>query len=71
MENRKVLKKRVQDLYSLRSAVSHGGRKEILESDVKELNKIVRMLIMIMIKRKDEFKSQKELLSWIEEQKLS
>lgn len=71
VENRKVLKKKVQDLYSLRSAVSHGGRKEILESDVKELNKIVRMLIMIMIERKDEFKSQNELLSWIEVQKLS
>ncbi|MBE7549350.1 MAG: hypothetical protein HS127_20230 [Planctomycetia bacterium] len=71
VENRIALKKEIQKLYGLRSAVSHGGKKEILESDVKELNKIVRRLIMNMIRRIDEFKSQKELLSWIEEQKLS
>lgn len=70
-EKRKVLKEKVKDIYKLRSAVSHGGKKEILESDVKELNKIVRKLIVIMIKRKDEFKSQKEVLNWIEGQKLS
>lgn len=69
VENRKILKKKVQEIYRLRSAVSHGGKKEIFESDVKELREISRTLIMTMIKRKDEFKSQKELLNWIEEQK--
>ena len=69
VENRKILKRRVHKKYKLRSAVSHGGRKEIFESDVKELRKITRTLIKTMIKRKDEFKSQEELLNWIEEQK--
>ena len=69
-EDRITLKKKVQEIYRSRSAVSHGGKKEIFESDVKELEEISRTLIKTMIKRKDEFKSQKELLKWIEKQKL-
>lgn len=70
VENRIILKKKVQEIYRLRSAISHGGKKEIFESDVKELREISKTLIKTMIKRKDEFKSQKELLDWIEKQKL-
>lgn len=52
-ENRIILKKKVQKIYRLRSAVSHGGKKEIFESDVKELIEISKALIKTMIKRKD------------------
>jgi len=70
-ENRIILKKKVQKIYSLRSAVSHGWKKEIFESDVKELREISKTLIKTMIERKNEFKSQKDILDWIEKQRLS
>ena len=70
-EDRIILKNKVQKIYRSRSAVSHGGKKEIFESDVKELREISRTLIKTMIKRKDKFKSQKELLKWIEKLRLS
>lgn len=70
-KNRKELKSRVKKMYKLRSAISHGGKKEIFESDIKELQNIARLLIKIMIKRRNEFISQKDILDWIEEQKLA
>jgi hypothetical protein len=70
LENRKYLKKRVKDFYRMRSAVSHGGRKAILDTDLAELRAIARKLTMVMIERKDEFQSQQSLLNWIEDQKL-
>lgn len=70
LENRKRLKKRVQELYRLRSAVSHGGRKAILDTDLSELEKIAGILTMTLIKRMDEFPTHKALFDWIESKKL-
>jgi len=70
LENRKRLKKRVQELYRLRSAVSHGGRKAILDTDLSELEKISGILTMTLIKRMDEFPTHKALFEWIESKKL-
>jgi hypothetical protein len=71
LESRRYLKRRVKQLYGMRSGVSHGGRKVILEPDLAELTAIARVLTMKMIERKGEFQSQKALLGWIEEQKLT
>jgi hypothetical protein len=71
LENRRQIKRKVMELYKQRSGVSHGGRKAVLESDLQQLKVIARTLITKLIKRKDEFSTQKELLDWLEEQRLS
>jgi hypothetical protein len=71
VENRRSLKKRIQELYRLRSAVSHGGKKTVSEKDIVELRWIVSNLIVVLIQKLSEYKTQKELLDWIEEQKFS
>lgn len=70
LEDRKRLKKKIETIYRMRSEVSHGGRKAILERDLVELRGIARKLTMSMIERKDEFPTQQSLLDWIEDQKL-
>lgn len=70
LENRKRLKRRIQSLYSTRSGVSHGGKKEVLDKDVIELGRIAGYLTMTLIRRKDEFPLQQALLDWIEDRKL-
>lgn len=71
VENRRKLKKRVQEFYRMRSKVSHGGHKAVLEAEVKELQKIALSLTELLIPRSAEWQSQAQLLEWIEEQKLS
>ncbi len=71
VESRKLIKKRVKKLYGIRSGVSHGGNKAVLETDFHELRAIVGSVIMKIITIMDHYKSQKELLEWIEDQKLS
>jgi len=69
VEPRKRLKKRVKELYRLRSAVSHGGRKAILDRDLLELESIAGTLTMSLINRMDEFESHKALFEWIDSKK--
>ncbi len=71
LENRKALKKRIQSLYGIRSGVSHGGQKAILETDLEDLRNIAKELIFQMIERKDEFPTHKALLKWLDERRLA
>ncbi|HEX8230518.1 MAG TPA: hypothetical protein VF826_14555 [Chloroflexia bacterium] len=71
LEERKALKKRVHKLYQMRSAITHGGRKEVPEEQVAELTGIAQALIGQMIKRRAEFEDRDALLEWILDQKLS
>lgn len=71
LDQRKKIKKRVKQLYGIRSGVSHGGKKAVLESDLIELRNIVGAIIVKLANRIDDFTSQKDLLNWIEEKKLS
>jgi hypothetical protein len=71
LDERKQLKKRVQKLYSMRSAVTHGGRKEVPDADVAELTTLAQTVIMAMIQRKDTLQDRDALLEWILEQKLA
>jgi hypothetical protein len=70
-EARKRIKKFIKDLYKKRSGISHGGHIEILEMDFLQLRDLCGELLNQMIKRKNEFNSQKMLLEWIENQKLT
>jgi hypothetical protein len=70
LEARKERKKKVKEFYKLRSKLTHKGVGEVLSSDLSELVRIARDLVGEMIRRKDDFKTQDELRSWIEDQKL-
>ena len=67
---RKSLMKRVKQFYGLRSKLSHGHSKEILDADIRLLLNIVGSLIMILIEERDHFASKEDLINWIEYKKL-
>lgn len=72
LESRKYIKQRINEFYKQRSSISHGGgSKNILDSDIAELKKLVQLFIQNMIKRRSEFKARKDVLEWIDDQKLS
>lgn len=71
VDNRRAMKKEVKRLYRLRSGVSHGGKKAVLDSDVETLQGIAGSLAMSLISRRTEWNSQAELLRWIEDQKFA
>ncbi len=72
VEERKRMKKRIKELYGLRSAVSHGGSKPILDADRDELMDIAGRFAAYMISRLDDFRyrGQRALPEWWEEQRL-
>lgn len=67
---RKKRIKRIKVFYGLRSKLSHGQGKEILDTDIKELLNIAGSLIMILTEQKDRFISKEDLINWIEYKKL-
>jgi hypothetical protein len=71
LEERRRMKNRFHELYRLRSGVSHGGEKSISDDAIKELREIVRRLVASMIEFLDKMTSQKDLLQYIEDLKLS
>lgn len=72
LESRQYIKQRINGFYNQRSSISHGGgSKNILDSDIAELKKLVQLFIQNMIKRRSEFKARKDVLKWIDDQKLS
>jgi hypothetical protein len=71
LKERKHLKSRVKDLYRHRSKVSHGGHSSILNKDVVDLKSIAMKLLVKMIKWRETFKSRKNLIDWLEDQRLS
>lgn len=71
LDSRKYIKQRINEFYSKRSSISHGGEsKNILDSDIVELKKLVQLFIQNMIKRRSQFKARKDVLKWIDDQKL-
>jgi hypothetical protein len=70
LAERKRLKRRVKKLYGLRSKVSHGGHSSILARDIIDLKSIAMSLLVKMVEWSKDFSSQKDLVNWIEEQKL-
>lgn len=57
----KYTKKRIEQLYDKRSALSHGDDTEIVERDISELRAVAFYLIHRMIQSTDEFSTQEEL----------
>ena len=71
LEKRKYLKKKIKEYYSKRSAVSHGGKKVIKDEEMQEIIAICGDLLLWVISKINEFSCQKDLLNWIDDQKLS
>lgn len=72
LESRKYVKQRINEFYKQRSSISHGGgSKNILDSDIIELKEFVQSFIQAMIKRRNEFQTRKNVLEWLDDQKLS
>lgn len=60
------VKKRVENLYDKRSALSHGDRAEIMERDISELRAIAFYLIHQMLQSTDEFTTQEQFYKEVE-----
>jgi len=71
LADRKKIKTTIKDFYQKRSGLSHGGRKAVLDQEIVRLRYIVGSTIVWMIKNKGKFQTQKDLLNWIEDKKLS
>jgi len=71
LKTRRALKKFVIAVYGQRSAVSHGGRTAVLQTDLGQLKYIAHRLIRALIQRKDEFADRESLARWLEEQRLA
>jgi hypothetical protein len=59
------------DLYGMRSGVSHGGAKVILEADLKDLRNIAKELIIQMIEWKDKYTTHEKLLKELDLRRLA
>jgi hypothetical protein len=70
VDERRKLKAEIQDLYGLRSKVSHSGSSAILMSDLFLLRRIVRDFLAAMIARRSEFTHKKALLECLETMRL-
>lgn len=71
LEGRKQYISIVRDYYGKRSGVAHGGNKTVTDTELYTLINIVGTSIMIVIGKLDKFNTQKMLMGWIEEMKLS
>ena len=69
-DTRKFIKKRVKQLYSVRSSILHGGKSKILESDINDALSFAGSLIMALIDCVGKFNKHDDLLNYIEAKKL-
>jgi hypothetical protein len=70
-EDRKKIKDRFKELYRNRSAVSHGGKNSVSESDLCDLIQLAYSLLIYVCKNHDKFNDHESLIRYIEELKLS
>ena len=63
------LRDKIKAMYGVRSGVSHGGRKLVLNSDLKALELLACSLIKVMVDHQEKFGSRKQVLNWIDDMK--
>ncbi|MGA7669717.1 MAG: hypothetical protein WBW04_04805 [Nitrolancea sp.] len=71
LDHRLETKKHILHMYQRRSAISHGGKLEILETELRRLETIAGEAISRLIQRRDEFRSRADLANWLERKRLS
>jgi hypothetical protein len=64
-EDYKYVKKKVDALYTKRSALSHGDQVEIFERDIYEMREIASQILQQMIARRNEFTTQEQFFEAI------
>ena len=72
-EKRKEIKKRMKDLYRVRSKIVHHGGVDITHYDLQYLTVVTQQVIITLILGKDELgiKNKEDLMEWFEKQKRS
>jgi len=68
--DRKKRTQQVRDLYNRRSSLSHHGKGNITEEELRSLTSIALSLLISVIDKSDEFITIKEFHKWIEYRKL-
>lgn len=71
VESRKRIKKKIKDFYNKRSGISHGGDKSVHIGELVYLQRLTISFTVWLIDNIDKFNSVKDLLNWVEDQKLS
>jgi hypothetical protein len=71
LKQRKNIVKQMREFYGKRSAVAHGGSKNLTDIDLHILMSLVGQTLMICINKTSEFSSQEDLMTFIEEIKFS
>ncbi len=70
-KERKEIKTKINNLYSLRSAIVHGGKKQVTDSDLKEILTLVMLLVINLYHDKwTQYETIKKLYEKIEDIKL-
>lgn len=72
-DERKYIKKRIKNLYALRSKLVHHGHVDISKEELDELTVITQKLILNILKKKKKLKirSKKDFKDWFEKRKLT
>lgn len=67
---RSQIKKRVKNLYRIRSAIVHRGKDFVEDKYIDQIEWLGFVLILELTKKKDKFNSKNDLLKWFEEKRL-
>jgi Apea-like HEPN len=70
VSKRKERKKKIVDLYTLRSKLTHEGEITISAYHLFQLTNIVRDFMMVLIKNTDKFTAHSDFIDWLEDQKM-
>jgi hypothetical protein len=65
------LKKELQRLYKIRSKLSHGEHAATVPEDLYLLEDLVKSFLLAMIEHRDQFRSKQDLLTMLEQERLS
>jgi hypothetical protein len=68
---RRWYRDRVIKAYRLRGAVAHAGHRSVSRNDLSLAWRVGLAVFLSLLRRRDEFSTQAELLAWIEDQRLS
>jgi hypothetical protein len=69
LDKRLRIRGAIESFYDLRSKVVHAGSREITES-VTELRELIRRLIVTLLNKRTEFKTNLDLLKWLKRRRL-
>lgn len=69
-ENRYKIKRKIKKLYRIRSSIVHGREESVDEQNLLLIEHVALTLILKLLKKRGLFRTNEELLDWIEEKRL-